>query len=73
VLAAIETSFAELLESAKNQGEIAAKTDCRRLARLIQGQIMGLRSMAERNLSATEVKQLGDDMAAILEAYKVHN
>ena len=73
VLAAIETSFAELLESAKNQGEIATKTDCRRLARLIQSQIMGLRSMAERNLSATELEHLGDDMAAILEVYKVQN
>ncbi|AMQ89032.1 TetR/AcrR family transcriptional regulator [Marinobacter sp. LQ44] len=73
VLAAIETSFAELLESAKNQGEIAAKTDCRRLARLLQSQIMGLRSMAERNLSATELEHLGDDMAAILEVYKVQN
>jgi len=72
-LAAIETSFAELLEKARNQGEIAAKTDCRRLARLLQSQIMGLRSMAERNLSATELEQLGDDMAAILEAYKAQN
>lgn len=73
VLAAIETSFAELLESARTQGEIAAKTDCRRLARLLQSQIMGLRSMAERNLSATELEHLGDDMAAILEVYKVQN
>lgn len=73
VLAAIETSFAELLESAKKQGEIAAQTDCRRLARLLQSQIMGLRSMAERNLSAAQLEQLGDDMAAALDAYKVRN
>lgn len=73
VLAAIEASFAELLESARNRGEIAAQTDCRRLARLLQSQIMGLRSMAERNLSATELERLGDDMAAILESYRIRN
>ncbi|GGC67612.1 TetR/AcrR family transcriptional regulator [Marinobacter halophilus] len=69
-LADIETSFAELLESARNRGEIAAQTDCQRLARLLQSQIMGLRAMAERNLPASELEQLGNDMAAILEVCK---
>lgn len=73
VLSAIESSFADLLERAIDRGEIVSHTDSRRLARLLQSQIMGLRSMAERNLSATELTQLGDDMADILEAYKVRN
>jgi len=34
---------------------------------------MGLRSMAERDLSATEMEHLGQDMAAILDAYRVRN
>ena len=73
VLAAIEDAFTELLEDARKQGELAPATDCRRLARLIQGQIMGLRSMAERELSAMELEHLGQDMAAILDAYRVRN
>lgn len=73
VLAAIEDAFTGLLEDARKQGELAPATDCRRLARLIQGQIMGLRSMAERDLSAMELEQLGQDMAAILDAYRVKN
>ncbi|WP_303290021.1 TetR/AcrR family transcriptional regulator [Marinobacter sp. SS5-14b] len=73
VLEAIEDGFTELLETARKQGELIPETDCRRLARLIQGQIMGLRSMAERDLSAMELEQLGQDMAAILDAYRVKN
>lgn len=73
VLAAIEDAFTELLEGARKKGELAPATDCRRLARLIQGQIMGLRSMAERDLSAMELEHLGQDMAAILDAYRVRN
>jgi AcrR family transcriptional regulator len=73
VLAAIEDAFTELLKTARKQGELAPATNCRRLARLIQGQIMGLRSMAERDLSAIELEHLGQDMAAILDAYRVRN
>lgn len=73
VLAAIEDGFTELLETARKQGELIPETDCRRLARLIQGQIMGLRSMAERDLPAMELEQLGQDMAAILDIYRVRN
>lgn len=70
VLVTIENAFTELLEIARKQGELIPTTDCQRLARLIQGQIMGLRSMAERDLSATELEQLGQDMASILDAYR---
>ncbi|MGC8119744.1 TetR/AcrR family transcriptional regulator [Marinobacter sp. VGCF2001] len=73
VLAEIEQGLADLLESARKQGELAAGTDCRRLARLIQGQIMGLRSMAERDLTTRELAQLGQDMASILDAYRATN
>jgi hypothetical protein len=73
LLTAIENAFTELLEAARKQGELAPDTDCRRLARLYQSQIMGLRSIAERELSRTELEQLGQDMAAILEPYRVRN
>ncbi len=73
LLTAIENAFTELLEAARKQGELAPDTDCRRLARLYQSQIMGLRSIAERELSRTDLEQLGQDMAAILEPYRVHN
>lgn len=69
ILEAIEQSFSELLEKAKQRGELKDATDCARLARLMQSQIMGLRSIAERNLSAADLKALGDDMAHILDAY----
>jgi len=69
ILEAIEQSFSELLEKAKQRGELKDATDCARLARLMQSQIMGLRSIAERNLSAGDLKALGDDMAHILDAY----
>ncbi|WP_029654147.1 TetR/AcrR family transcriptional regulator [Marinobacter daepoensis] len=73
VLSAIEDAFTALLEKAQRQGELTPRTDCRRLARLLQGQLMGLRSMAERNLSATELEQLGQDMSAVLERYRAEN
>ncbi|MCL1487874.1 MAG: hypothetical protein MH186_08225 [Marinobacter sp.] len=69
ILEAIEQSFSELLEKAKQRGELKDATDCARLARLMQSQIMGLRSIAERNLSAGDLEALGDDMAHILDAY----
>ncbi|MCM0614001.1 TetR/AcrR family transcriptional regulator [Marinobacter sediminum] len=69
ILGAIEQSFSELLEEAKRRGELKESTDCSRLARLLQSQIMGLRSIAERNLSAADLEALGNDMAQILDAY----
>jgi len=70
ILGAIEQSFSELLVNAKQRGELKDSTDCARLARLMQSQIMGLRSIAERNLCAGDLEALGDDMAHILDAYR---
>ncbi|MEH6562297.1 MAG: TetR/AcrR family transcriptional regulator, partial [Marinobacter sp.] len=56
ILGAIEQSFSELLEKAKQRGELKDSTDCTRLARLMQSQIMGLRSIAERNLSSGDLE-----------------
>lgn len=69
VLAAIESTLVSLLEQAKSRGELARGTDCNRLARLLQSQIMGLRAMAERGLSEQQMIELSDDMANLLEPY----
>lgn len=70
ILGAIEQSFSELLEQAREYGELKESVDPGRLARLLQSQIMGLRSIAERNLPDAELEDLGDDMARILDAYR---
>ncbi|WP_372986500.1 TetR/AcrR family transcriptional regulator [Marinobacter sp.] len=70
ILGAIEQSFSDLLEQAREQGELRESVDPGRLARLLQSQIMGLRSIAERNLPDDELEALGDDMARILDAYR---
>lgn len=44
VLDSIEHRLAEALEQAKDNGELNPGVDCKRLARLTQAQIIGLRS-----------------------------
>lgn len=73
ILASIECSLTEVLEQARSRGELTPTTDCQRLARLIQAQIMGLRAMGERDLRAEALQQLGDDMASILDRYRTHH
>lgn len=73
ILAAIERSIADLLEQAKVKGELVQSVDSQRLARLLQAQIMGLRSMGERNLDPQAMTDLGDDMAAILDGYRTQH
>lgn len=63
----IEESLTELLEQAKQQGELARDADCARLARLLQAQLIGLRSFAQRKIPAEQITALADDMAAILD------
>ncbi|TGN39387.1 TetR/AcrR family transcriptional regulator [Marinobacter confluentis] len=70
LLYGIEQSFAAALTRARDRGELKPDTDCQRLARLVQAQIMGLRAFAQRETSAEQVSQLADDMAALLEPYR---
>lgn len=70
LLYGIEQSFAAALTRARDRGELKPDTDCQRLARLIQAQIMGLRAFAQRETSAGQVSELADDMAALLEPYR---
>lgn len=71
LLYGIEQSITEALKRAHERGELKPDTDCERLARLIQAQIMGLRAFAQRETSAQHVSELADDMAALLEPYRV--
>jgi AcrR family transcriptional regulator len=73
ILDTIEQSLRELLEQAKRQGELVPDTDCARLARLLQAQIIGLRSFAQREIGADQVIDLADDMAAILDHYRARH
>ena len=57
ILSAIEQALTELLEQAKRQGELAPGTHCARLARLLQAQIIGLRSFAQREISSEQVAE----------------
>lgn len=70
ILNTIEQSFRETLKLAKSRGELKPDTDCPRLARLLQTQIIGLRSFAQRDTAAQNVTELAEDMAAILEQYR---
>lgn len=69
VLQMIETRFAAILEEAVRRGELRRDADCRRIARLLQAQIIGLRSFAQREVPASQVEQLAEDMASILDQY----
>lgn len=71
VLDAIEHRLGEVLEQAKSNHELKPDVNCKRLARLLQAQIMGLRSFAQRDTSATNVVELGEDMAGILDHYRL--
>ena len=58
----IERDLTATLETAREQGELAADVDCARLARLWQAQIMALRTFAQRRVDAEAVKLLAEDM-----------
>ena len=73
ILNAIEQTLTELLEQAKRQGELAPGTHCARLARLLQAQIIGLRSFAQREISSEQVAELAEDMAAMLDHYRARH
>ncbi|MBW7471871.1 TetR family transcriptional regulator [Marinobacter sp. M216] len=73
ILASIQDVIHDALEQAKAQGELIETTDCQRLARLLQAQIVALRSMAERKLAPEELSELGDDVASILDSYRTQH
>lgn len=73
ILASIQHAIHDALERAKARGELLETTDCQRLARLLQAQMVAIRSMAERNLPPAELADLGDDVAGILDAYRAHH
>jgi AcrR family transcriptional regulator len=70
ILDGIEESLRTALELAADRGELEPGTDCARLARLVQSQIIGLRSYAQRETPAENIAQLGEDMAALLATYR---
>jgi AcrR family transcriptional regulator len=71
MLAATEQKLCNTLEQAKTIGELRGDVDCSRLARLLQTQIIGLRAFAERNVPSNQITALADDMADMLDAYRV--
>lgn len=68
-LEAVEDHLTELLERARAQGELKPEVDTRRLARLIQAQIMGLRSLAQRDIDSDSVRNLTEDVITALGAF----
>lgn len=65
----LEDYLADLLQQAQARGELQPDVDSRRLARLIQAQIMGLRSLAQRDIDADSVKTLTEDIITALSAF----
>ncbi|TVS17789.1 MAG: TetR family transcriptional regulator [Gammaproteobacteria bacterium] len=68
-IAEVEAMLTARLTEARLQGELRADAQPRRLARLIQAQIMGLRAFSERDVSPRAVRELGEDMGRILDPY----
>ena len=69
ILQDVEDQLAEVLRQAREAGELRPEVDCRRLARLLQAQLIGLRSFAQRDVPARHLQELTDDMLAVLEPY----
>lgn len=70
LLAQIEARLHAALTRAKAAGELRADVDCRRLARLLQAQIMGLRAFATRDVPDAQIAALADDMANLLDSFR---
>lgn len=65
LLARMESEFAELFKQAQNNGELDATKDPKRLASLLQLQLMGLRAYVRSNKDAN-VEQLIEDAFATM-------
>lgn len=68
-LQAVEDYLTDLLETAQSRGELRADVNSRRLARLVQAQIMGLRSLAQRDIPTDSVTDLTEDIITALSAF----
>lgn len=66
LLGAMETRLTQLLTLAQQRGELDAATDPARLARVIQVQIMGLRTYAQRENTRGHLEVLLDDIFQLL-------
>jgi hypothetical protein len=63
----VETHLAAAIARAQAEGQLSRSIPARRLARLCQLQIMGLRVLAQRPLSPRVVTQTADDVLRLLE------
>ncbi|MEH6686809.1 MAG: TetR/AcrR family transcriptional regulator [Halopseudomonas sabulinigri] len=72
VLDQMEQLLAAELGRAQAQGEIRLEVDCARLARLLQGQVIGLRSFAQRDTNPEHLADLAEDMGSLFESYLIH-
>ncbi|BFM21466.1 TetR/AcrR family transcriptional regulator [Gilvimarinus japonicus] len=70
LLRKVEQGFTDALEQAKAAGELRANVDCRRMARLLQTQVMGVRSFAQSGANEQQLQQLLDDIDSIFSPYR---
>ena len=67
LLSVLEDDFAAVLQRAKEAGELSESSDCTRLARYLQMQLMGLRAYARTNAGGDDqLRALIDDTFAII-------
>src|SRR5690606_12646886 len=67
----MEETFELLLREAQHKGELRPELDCNRLAGIVQVQMMGFRTFAQRDVSETRLAQLLDDIFALLDGYRM--
>ncbi|WP_041523748.1 TetR/AcrR family transcriptional regulator [Gilvimarinus agarilyticus] len=70
LLRRVELGFTAALEQAKSAGELRPDVDCERLARLLQTQVMGVRSFAQSGASERQLKQLLEDIEQVFLSYR---
>jgi len=63
LLVRMEQRFAERLAEARAAGEIAPRLDPKRLARRLQADVVGLRTVAQRDIDDRAVRDLAEDIA----------
>ncbi|MGD8175891.1 TetR/AcrR family transcriptional regulator [Marinimicrobium sp. ARAG 43.8] len=73
LLADVEELFEDLLRRAQREGELRADVQCDRLARLLQVQVMGARTFAQRRVSNQSVESVVEDIEAMIDSYRVRH